>query len=382
MVYFDHNATTPLCPEAKSAWVKANEEAWMNPSSPYPAATRARYALDAAREELADLLHARPEEIVFTSGATEAANLVLGHFVRQRGHTLLIGATEHPCIRESAQGGGAQVERLPVQPDGRTDPEQLAERLRTLPRASLVAIMAANNETGTENDVEAIVRVCREAQVPFLCDAVQWIGKRPLAALRHADGLLASAHKFGGPKGVGFARLGPALGDVRGARGGQQEGGRRAGTENYPGISAMLAALRSAQAIAEDPQATTIRKAWRSHFVERMRGLGFGIAGSETANLWNTVLLLPPVGERMRWVMRLAKHGFAVSTGSACSTGRESASSVLQALGFPDATARRAIRISSGRETRESDWQDLADAIENTLAELSAEKEPATVIQI
>lgn len=356
----------------------------MNPSSPYPAASRVRHALDAAREELAGHLDARPEEIVFTSGATEAANLVLGHFARQREQTLLIGATEHPCIRESAQSGVAKVDILPVQPqpDGRIAPLKLAERLRAKPRPALVAIMAANNETGTENDVEAIARVCREAQVPFLCDAVQWIGKRPLGALRHADGLLGSAHKFGGPKGVGFARLGAALGDLRGARGGQQEGGRRGGTENYPGIAAMVAALRSAQATVEDAQAIATREAWRSRFLERVRGLGFGVAGSEAANLWNTVLLLPPLGERMRWVMRLAKRGFAVSTGSACSTGRESASAVLQALGIPDATARRAIRISSGRESSESDWQALADAIECILADLSAEDAPATVVRI
>lgn len=362
MPYFDHNATTPLSPEAGNALAKALENAWHNPSSPYRASARVHRLLEEAREEVATVLKATTAEIIFTGGATEANNAVLSWAARElpAGKEMLVSRTEHPSVIEAAQFFFRDRLRwLDVDTNGLPDLEQLKAQLAT-GEVGLVAAMAANNETGVINPIAEIGAACRVAGAYYLCDASQWIGRLPAARIPANAFALGCAHKFGGPKGVGFLRVPTNVGGFRAAVGGEQEGGRRAGTENFPGIAAMVAALRFSEL-----QETKDQTGWRDAFIAKVTGelSGVRVNGGGAPRLWNTVSLCMPEHENTRWVTRLDKAGFQVSTGSACATGSSAPSHVLAAMGLDPEEARRTIRISSGWETAREDWDALADVI-------------------
>jgi cysteine desulfurase len=367
VIYFDHNATTPLHPAARAAWLEATETLIGNPSSPHRVGGRAEAALDDARQRLASLLGCDPADVVWTSGATEANNAVLHHFARRQsgGAEVWVSAIEHPCVLESARFHfGRRVRLIPVTPAGVVNLEWLAEELAGR-RPGLVAIMAANNETGVVQPWREASVMCRQYEVPFFCDAAQWIGKLPGAGLGACDFVTGAGHKFGGPRGVGFLKC-PAKGRVEPLlHGGPQEGGRRAGTENVAGVLAMLAALEAREAqLARHEQEP--RMAWRDEFVRRMlKALpGAELVGAEAPRLWNTVSALMPEADcRQRWVVKLDKLGLAVSTGSACSSGKEEPSHVLAAMGYAPAQAGRVLRFSAGWETTEADWAALFGAL-------------------
>ena len=373
MPYFDHNATTPLSPVAREAWLRASDEAWQNPSSPYRDAARTRIRLDQCREELAGLLGADANRIVFNSGATEGVNSVLAHWAASLRPELKVALnpTEHPCVVEAARRDFAPERLVWVEVDrsGLVRPDRL-ERLLALGGIGAVCVMAANNETGVVQPWREIGELCRRNRVPYLCDASQWLGKLPASGIGKVGWVTASAHKFGGPKGVGFLMLPDNAGGFRSQRGGEQEGGRRAGTENYPAIAAMIAALTQAETKKMLFEAERIR--WRDAFLAQVsaRLPGAGIVGAESERLWNTVSLVMPHSENHRWVARLDRRGFQVSTGSACATGKKGPSAVLAAMGFSGGEARRAIRISSGWDTTETDWSQLLAALSETEAEL------------
>ncbi|HEU4753690.1 MAG TPA: cysteine desulfurase family protein, partial [Armatimonadota bacterium] len=240
MIYLDHAATTPCRPEVADAMRPVHTEAFGNPSSVHAAGQQARQALDEARDCVARLLGAKAEEILFTGSGTEADNLALvGSFLQQRGRKnhLITAATEHHAVLHTAEWlreWGAEVTVLPVDEDGRVDPDAVRGALR--PETFLVSIMAANNEIGTLARVAEIGAVCREAGVLFHTDAVQWAGALPLdVETLNADFLVLTAHKFYGPKGIGvlYARRGVRFKPL--LHGGGQERGRRAGTENVAG---------------------------------------------------------------------------------------------------------------------------------------------------
>jgi cysteine desulfurase len=245
-------------------------------------------------------------------------------------------------------------------------------------RPGLVALMAANNETGVLQPWPEFLHLCREWEVPFFCDAAQWVGKLPAAGLGAADYVGGCAHKFGGPRGVGFLKcphrvtLQPLL------HGGRQEDGRRAGTENVAGVLSMMAALAHREAALAAGEHVT-RALWRSTFEkELVRQLpGAEILGAGEERLWNTVsVLAPPTPDcRQRWVVKLDKAGFAVSTGSACASGQEKPSPVLLAMGRTPEEAGRALRFSSGWETTREDWQALLEALRQVHAQLHAAQE-------
>ncbi len=372
MPYFDHNATTPLAPVAREAWLKAQEEAWQNPSSAYRAAAQVKIRLDAVRENLAILMGGRSEDYVFTSGATEAANLVLAHWARTlpADACVAVNPTEHPCVRDAVrQYFGDRVVWLKTGGDGVVP---LVEVAAVVGKVRAVAVMAANNETGVIQPWAKIAGVCAAAGVDYLCDASQWLGKLPAGGLGDGHFMIGAAHKFGGPKGVGFLKLGANAQDLRGQLGGAQEHGHRAGTEDFPGIAAMVAALVEAE--QKKVFMETERLRWRQGFerevVRAVPGVRVVAAGAD--RLWNTVALIMPHVENHRWVARLDKRGFQVSTGSACATGKNEPSHVLAAMGFPPEEARRAIRVSAGWDTLESDWNALAAAFSEASAELKA----------
>jgi cysteine desulfurase len=373
MLYFDYNATAPLCATAREAWLEATETFIGNPSSPHRVGARAEAALNQAREKLGAWLGCAPADLVWTSGATESNNAAIQSAALESDGEVWLSAIEHPCVIESARRHFAKRDRLlPVTTEGVLNVAALrAELARSRP--ALVALMAANNETGVLQPWREVLAICQEIGVPFLCDAAQWVGKLPAAGLGAGDFVSGCAHKFGGPQGVGFLKVPPGFSAM--IVGGPQEDGRRAGTENVPGVLAMIAALElREQQIGRGDVAgkLAIRQEFESSLTAALPGAT--IIGAAVERLWNTVsVAMPEVPDcRQRWVVKLDKLGFAVSTGSACSSGKEQASQVLSAMGVDAGAASRALRFSSGWETRPADWSELLDGVQRAFKALSA----------
>lgn len=360
--YFDYNATTPLHPAAREAWLRASERHWQNPSSLYREAATVKQQLETARERLGECLGCEPERIVFTSGATESNNAIARLYAAKKG-TVLSSSVEHPSVRTPLQREfGQRVRFIRACADTSLDMDHFYQ-LAAEAAPALVTVMAANNECGTLHPWQNVAQHCKERGIPFHCDASQWIGKMPAQDLGQCDYITGSGHKFGGPKGVGFLVMRDeeeALGFISG---GPQEEGRRAGTENYPAIEAMVTAL---EAVHQNLDTVASRQsAFRDAFAENLcRQLpGTRIIGDNTPRLWNTVMLVLPAHDNRKWLARLSQTGFAISTGSACSAGRDGSSVVLQALGASPDEMQRVIRISSGWETTAADWAALEKAL-------------------
>lgn len=389
--YFDHNATTPLSAAAREAWLRASEEAWQNPSSLHRAGARVKVRLDAARAGLAQVLGTAPERLVFTGGATEAAAGVIVHLARTLpgDAALALNPTEHPCILEAARAvmGEERLDWLPVDADGVVTADAVRRALaadrssddRPSSRIGAVVVMAANNETGVLQPWVEIARVCRQAGVPFVCDASQWLGKLGAGGFGEVDWLLGAAHKFGGPKGMGFLQRPADTGDFVLRPGGGQERGQRGGTEDLPGIAAMVAALRDAEQTKVLHEVERVR--WREEFEQALRAAlpGVRVVGTGAERLWNTSCLLLPHGENHRWLARLDRRGCEVSAGSACATGKKAPSHVLAALGFSGEEARRVIRASAGWDTTPADWATLREALVAVAPEV---KPPDAVVSV
>jgi len=369
MRFFDHNATTPLLPESETAWLQANESHWLNPSSPYRAGAAVQARLEAARGRLGELLGVDPRRVVFNSGATEGNNAVFATWARLLGPTARVGvgATEHPSVLEAGKryfDGRLDWLRPGAATGGVICPDAV-----DWVGVAAVSMMAANNETGILNPWQQWAAACRERGIPLHCDASQWIGKLPLDGLGDCDYLTGCAHKFGGPKGVGFLLM-PAGVAGAGLAGGVQEQGRRAGTEDVAGIIAMLAALE---------QVESMRLSCTAHdkedFLKTLQQAlpGVECIGAGQPALWNTASLILPQFTSARWIRQLEKKGFLVSAGAACSSGQGGPSHVLAALGIDPDAASRALRISSGWQTAVGDWDALLAAILASYRELKAE---------
>jgi len=243
--------------------------------------------------------------------------------------------------------------------------EELARR-----RPGLVAVMAANNVTGVIQPWAQIAQFCRRWEVPYFCDAVQWLGRESASGLGACDFVSGCAHKVGGPRGVGFLKCPSRAGFTPLLFGGPQEEGRRAGTENVAGALALVATLENRHGLLCEQE---VRRQMRDRFIERLVGElpAVEIVGASQRRLWNTVAaMLPEVDCRQRWVVKLDKTGVAVSTGSACSSGKEEPSPVLLAMGYAPGEAGRVLRFSSGWETSEEDWNKLLNAIKQAAEEL------------
>ena len=356
--YFDHNATTPLCEAAKTAWISASEVHWHNPSSPYRGAAAVKVRYEAARESLARHFGVSRERVIFTSGATESNNAVIRHWARFLPSDACVGInpTEHPSVIEAAKAlFGTRVVWLPVSKNGLVDMDSLFARIAS-GTLSAVSVMAANNETGVIQPWQAIAGHCTEAQIPYHCDAAQWVGKLPVEGLSACAYVTACAHKFGGPKGVGFMLLPEGAVDFRLLEGGEQEAAHRAGTEDVAGVLAMSAALEHSKSDKSEA-----RDAFIEQIVQAIPGTA--LIGAGTERLWNTVSMTMPRHQSVRWIRALEKEGFLLSSGSACSTGKTSVSEVLLAMGIDAAVAGRVLRISAGAETTAEDWHALADAL-------------------
>ncbi len=288
-----------------------------------------------------------------------------------------ISEIEHPSVREAALSslGRERVIDIPVDQEGLVQPAVLQAVLRQYGPA-FVSVMAANNESGVIQPWQDLLTICQEAGVHFHTDAAQWLGKLPAQELGACNYITGSAHKFGGPKGVGFLVLADAAESFPLLRGGPQEHGHRAGTENYPSIASMVAALEAAsQGLTECADAQT---RCRGSFIIRMKKSfpGLRVISERAPRLWNTVLMVMPQHDNLKWLTRLTRRGFAISTGSACSSGKEGSSVVVQALGADWEELKRVVRVSSGRETKADDWKDLTTAFEEVGRELDTGGKP------
>lgn len=348
--YLDHNATAPLRPEAREAMAAALDLG-ANPSSVHGPGRRAHAALEGARERVAKRVCARAEDIVFTSGGTEADNLAVHSAAASGSRRLMISATEHDAVIEAAQAAGVAVDLWPVRPDGIADLDWLSDRLRGWDRARdgapFAALMAANNETGVIQPVEQAGRMIREADGLFLVDAVQApgrIGFDVAGSLAHYAAL--SAHKLGGPQGAGALALACDAPITRLAHGGGQEKGRRCGTPNLAGASGFAAALEA----AEDHREVESGRlgALQTRLERRLTESGARVWGAHADRLPNTTCITAPGWPSEIQVIAMDLAGFAVSAGAACSSGKVGKSRVLEAMGASEDEAGCALRISTG----------------------------------
>jgi cysteine desulfurase len=368
MIYLDYNATTPLCDAAREAMMPYLNRYFGNPSSVHAAGREARAAVDDARDRLAALLHAKPGEIIFNSGATESCNLgVLGlaRSSSSRGGHIISNKAEHHAVLHAVEHlenhEGFEVTWLNVSETGMVDLNQLAASIR--PDTKLVSIMTANNETGVIQPMREISRICRERGVLLHSDMVQAFGKIDID-VSLVDAASFAAHKFYGPKGSGFLFLRSGLPIQPIMFGGAHENQRRPGTENVASVAGMAAA---ADWVSRDADAESQREGQlRDDFWTQIAKL-FPDAqqnGDEVHRLGNTLNTSFIGVDSETMLMALDLEGVCASSGSACMVGSVRASHVLLAMGLPMESARSAIRFSLGRRTTAEDIANAADALQ------------------
>lgn len=368
-IYLDYNASAPLLADARAAMIEVLGAA--NPSSVHAEGRAARRIVEAARRDVATLVGATPEHVVFTSGATEAASMLLtSDWIVGRAplrfSRAYVSAADHPCLLSGGRFAPEAVEKIGVDADGLVDLQALAQALTRHDGAEglpLVAMHAANNETGVVQPVEEIARIAKKAGGIAIFDAVQVAGRIPIGIAKgYGDFLILSSHKIGGPKGVG-AVVGATdlMMPVPLVKGGGQEKGHRAGTENVAGIAGFGAAARAAAAGLEAMTAVRLR---RERLETLIRDLvpDAAIYGARAPRLPNTVFFSIPgmKAETVQIAFDLA--GIALSAGSACSSGKVGPSHVLKAMGFGEAAG--ALRVSIGPGTTEGEIERFAAALE------------------
>ena len=355
--YLDHNASSPLRPQARQAMIAALD-AGGNASSVHGEGRAARNLVEAAREELARSFGVPPRSVVFTSGGTEANALALRGSGSER---FIVSAVEHASVQVAAEQSVRPVDRLPVDGDGIVDLAALAGSLAAGPKATLVSLMLANNETGAIQPVAAAAELAHAHGAIIHCDAAQAVGRMPVDW--HGLGvdlMTLSAHKFGGPQGVGALLVRPGMSLSPLIVGGGQEFHLRGGTENVAAICGMAAAFRAA--LGDDAGAVAMA---RNGFEARLRAVSpaIRIFAEEVRRLPNTSCFAHDGIMAETAVMALDLLGVAVSSGSACSSGKVGRSHVLEAMGVPADLARRgALRVSLGWNTTKGDLTQLIEA--------------------
>ena len=357
-IYFDYNATAPLRPEARQAFLAALDAG--NASSVHAEGRAARALIESARAAIASALGTKPDLVVFVSGATEAANMALRpQFSAQDCSRLLIGGGEHACVQAGHGFAAEQVETLALDAQGRLDLDILRENLaRAGGQGPMLALQAVNNETGVIQPVAEAAEAVHAAGGVLVCDAVQAFGRIDCAfAATGADLLFLSSHKLGGPKGVGalaFARR-AVLPKKPLIRGGGQERGFRGGTENVAGIAGFAAAVAAAavERAAEAARLGELRDILQAGLLEIAPEAA--IFGKGAARVGNTLAFALPGLAAETMVAAFDMEGVALSSGSACSSGKVSPSPVLAAMGVSAEISRSALRISLGWMTRKEE---------------------------
>lgn len=354
-IYFDYNATTPLDAEVRTAMEPCLSQVFGNPSSVHRLGQRARALLDDARDRVARTLGCKPAEIVFTSGGTESNNLaILGvaRRYRERGRHIITSSIEHHAVLHTCayleQREGFSVTYLPVDSSGRIDPGDLKQAIR--PDTILVSLMAANNEVGTLQPVAELGAICRERNVFFHTDAVQWFGKEPVRSIQQFNANLVSlcAHKIYGPKGCGLLYIQAPLPLDAILFGGGQENERRAGTENLANVVGLAEAVERFV-----PKPVFEREKLQSlthHLIDFLDTLpSVRFCGSREYRLNNTAAFTVPGADSLAVLAGLDLEGICVSSGSACTAGSIQPSHVTLAMGVPGPAAL--VRVSLGRDS-------------------------------
>jgi cysteine desulfurase len=377
MIYLDYNATTPLCDAAREAMLPYLDRYFGNPSSVHAAGREARAAIDNARDKLAALLRVKPHELIFTGGGTESCNLAVlglarcrssraGHVISNKAeHHAVLNALEYLEKRENFE-----VTWLSVSKDGIVDLDQLAKSIR--PETRLVSIMTANNETGVIQPMREISHICREHGVLLHSDTVQSFGKIEVD-LSLVDAVSFAAHKFYGPKGVGFLFLRSGLSIQPIMFGGAHENERRPGTENVAGIAGMAAAAEWTlrDRVSEQEREARLRDELWTRISENVPEAKQN--GANAPLLANTLNVSLGLDSEML-LIALDLEGVYASSGSACMVGSVVASHVLLAMGLPIERARSAVRFSLGKWTTADEIKAAGDAVRKIVDRLETRK--------
>ena len=368
-IYFDYNATTPLDPAVRDAMLPFLGDFWGNPSSVHHVGQRARAVLDDLRDRAAKLLKAKPSEIIFTSGGTEANNLAIfgtARLLASKGKHIITSAVEHHavlhCFDYLEAKEGFNVTRLPVDSTGRVSVAELKKSLR--PDTTLVSVMAANNEIGTLQPVAELGALCRERKIIFHTDAVQCFGKEPFSSIEqfNADLVSVCAHKFHGPKGAGLLYIrSPLLPDPI-FFGGAHENERRAGTENLAAIAGLVEAMeRFVPSPVFDKQRLTQLTTLLIEAIDSIPGLH--LVGSREHRLANTVAFVVERADSIALMALLDLEGICASSGSACSAGSLEPSHVIFALAVDTMLANSLVRFSLGRDSTAEEVQHVISVL-------------------
>lgn len=375
MIYLDHNASTPVLPEvveAISPWLRDN---WGNPSSLHAPGRLARRAIEEARGRIAALVDSEPEQVIFTSSATEANNAALHSSVfREPGKRHVVtSVVEHSAVlaycKYLEKHHGVEVTPLPVDSEGMLDPDELRRAIRA--ETAVVSLMWANNETGVIWPITELAAICAEAGVPLHTDAVQAVGKIPVSFHDSSVGFLTlSGHKFGAPKGIGALIVRNPDSFLPFLYGGKQEGALRGGTENVPHIVALgkAAEIASQRDRLSWLTVEALRKQFEGSLLEEIRGSE--IHASSSRRLPNTSCIYLPGIDGDSVVTYLDQQGICVSSGSACLESAITPSHVLQAMTGSYEMASESIRVSLSPQTTEDDLLHLSKALKILIEQL------------
>ena len=367
-IYADHAATTPLRSEVLEAMMPYLTDFFGNASTQYEEGQAARHAVENARRQVAQLIHASHREICFTSGGSESDNWAIteaAHFNQEKGRHLVTTAIEHAAVLNSfrkLEKEGFSVTYLPVDQNGLVSVSDLEKALRE--DTILVSVMTANNELGCIEPIAQIGSICHERGILFHTDAVQAVGKIPLDVhAMNVDLLSVSAHKLYGPKGVGALYIAEGCGIGPFIHGGKQERGLRAGTENVPGIVGFgkAAELSGLEMEENAKKITALAERLKRGLEDRIEGCRFH--QPEADGIPGLLSVALPDAESESALIVLDMEGIAVSAGSACESGAVEASHVLKAIGLSEKEARSTIRISLGRENTEAEADQIAETI-------------------
>lgn len=377
-IYLDYAATTPVAPEVREAMLPYLGEQFGNPSSVHSVGQSARLAMENARVQVAKLIGANHQEVVFTSGGTEADNTALegvAFALRARGNHLITSAVEHHAVLECCrflESQGFKITYLPVDRYGLVDPKEMERAIG--PETILISVMLANNEVGTIQPIKEMAAIAKNRGIYFHTDAVQAAGHLPVDVdALGVDLLSISAHKLFGPKGVGalFIRRGVSLTPF--LHGGSQESGRRASTENVPGIVGFgrAAEMAMAEMGAEAIRLTALRDRTIADLKQKIAGLELN--GDPVRRLPSNInLSITGVsGEAM--LLKLDLAGICASTGSACNSESIDPSHVLRAMGISDEQAQSSLRLTLGKWTTDSDMETLVATLTGAVSALRAE---------
>lgn len=379
-IYMDNNATTPIHPEVKRVMIETMD-LFGNPSSLHAFGRQAKHLVEEAREKVASFIGASPEEIMFAGSGSEANNTVLSAVTCQRKqcayhqegvNEIITSTIEHPCVLETSkclQERGVNVLYLDVDQHGKVSLEQLRDLVTE--RTGLVSVMMANNEIGTIQDIKGIAEIVHERGAVFHTDAVQAVGKIPVNVRElDVDFLTLSGHKMYGPKGIGalYVKKGAPFCPL--IRGGHQERGRRAGTENTLGIIGLGKAIemRSQEMKSDEKHLLELKAALKKGIEENIPDVQF--VGHPTDCLPNTLNVSFEGAEGEAIILYLDLEGIAVSTGSACASGSLDPSHVILAIGLPAECAHGSIRISLGRENTMEEIAYVTDTLPRVIGKI------------